>query len=328
MSSFVDKLRLNSLYPTPGPQQQQPDMINRFLSDIVPAMERRDRLSQLGDEALYQQRRSESMIQVPGGATPPTEYQYQPTVMDQARSVNTAKSVFGEDATNPQATQQKAQLELKEKELALKGHKIDTDAEIARQGMVNKQRMTEIADFKAKNPGVRIVAVSGGKVQAINTATGEVVKDFGDSGTMSESDKLALENTHKLGQITAQGDQTVRAEGVRREGQESLEEIKARHAKELANLNAGNKPTGSTKVETVKDKDGNIVEAKTTKTSDQFTPKTVMMFGPNGEGPYPVPEDKVETYKTSHKMSTTKPSGAAPTTKSAPLTRFAPSRSH
>jgi hypothetical protein len=55
-----------------------------------------------------------------------------------------------------------------------------------------------VYDWKAKNPMAKIIAPKGGNIKAINPITGQTIMDFGPSGTMSDKERLELEQTNRM----------------------------------------------------------------------------------------------------------------------------------
>lgn len=74
----------------------------------------------------------------------------------------------------------------------------------------------DIYEFKAKNPGMKIITPKGGNIQMVDPITG-VAKDTGiPSGSLTDLDKINLNAEDKMTQIEATGDQrrqTVAAQG-------------------------------------------------------------------------------------------------------------------
>lgn len=56
----------------------------------------------------------------------------------------------------------------------------------------------QVYEFKAKNPMAKIISPKGGNIQAINPITGGVIADFGPAGTMSDADRINLEQTNAM----------------------------------------------------------------------------------------------------------------------------------
>lgn len=100
-----------------------------------------------------------------------------------------------------------------------------------------KQKMAEVADFKARNPSAKIVVQRGGQIMAVHPITGEVIADLGSSGLMTEEEKQNLIGRQRIEQIekggeearktvAARGEEERKTVGVR--GEETRKNIAAR----------------------------------------------------------------------------------------------------
>jgi hypothetical protein len=285
MNSFVDKLRLNSLYPTlPFRRRAElPDAQQIVHSsgpndgNLPPIQSPRgtnnSTLNQIAMDALT------PLEKIPGTANNPN------VVFNQPASDIIPMRIMGYD--RQMTPYQEATLQQKDADRMLKEQQINNTAEYNKGRVQNVSRQTDINEFKAKNPGVKIVAQKGGNVRGYDPITGRVVVDFGPTGEMTDSDRINAETSGRNENIRTTGEQNRQTEGVQQTGRESL-----------AKINAGLKPTGSTRVETLRDAQGNIVEAKTIKDTDTPGPgvggfnqskQGALMYGPNGEGPYTIP---------------------------------------
>jgi hypothetical protein len=308
--SFVQKLRLDNLYPTmPIGSGGEPDLYNQFMGSGAPQamFNERNRLSQIGQQAMQPQSQQ------------PRDFQRNPmnVVYNPPPSDSIAGRILGVEA-QPTTEYQKGELANRQADLALKKQQLGATQDINQQKVDISKGRADVYDFKAKNPGLKIVAQQGGHIRALNPLTGAVVADLGPTGNMAEADRLALEQDQNLARIGEQGNQARLTEGTRQAGAETLEDMKARHATELATLNNSQKPIGTNRIETVKDAQGNIIGARTVKTDNVLpkpnpnpnpnpSTKTIQMWGPNGEGPFDVPSDKVDDAKKNYQMNTSKP---------------------
>lgn len=296
MADFLPRLRLNNLYPAllpMGGRERNYPIFDEFMERIAgqqPMMQQpMNRVPQIAQQAA------------PNLLPKQMDVVYQPSLMDKARTTSAARNAFGDDILDPQGKYRDAQLGLKGRELDIKEGIATTNAELGR-------RKADVAAFRATNPGVKIVAPKGGNIVAINSATGNVIKDFGPSGSLSDAERLELEQSNAVGRIDATGRNAQALEGTRQTGRVSLAEMQGRQAVELEGVKAGNKPVGSNRIETVRDAQGNIVGARTTKTTDVMPsgqPKTgasALMFGPNGEGPFSIPIDKTDEAQEKYQM--------------------------
>lgn len=137
---------------------------------------------------------------------------------------------------------QQAQIDLQKSEIASKDKEnADKLAAVKEQNTTKNQISQQRADvysFKAQHPGVKIVAPKGGNIQAINSATGEVVQDFGPSGTLSDEDRINLTGENTMKQIDARTQGNMDVQNLRNTG--ALDNIAARTAGQI-NVN-DNKP--------------------------------------------------------------------------------------
>jgi hypothetical protein len=315
MPSFVDKLRLDNLYPTVPINTGDDPLFGQFLSQIAPLMNR-NRIEQIGNVQPRQ-------IQQP----PITGAPQNVVLGDQGAGPEIAKRMLGVgESITPY---QKGQLALGKEELEFNKKKTEQTNELNQQKLADTQRKTDIADFKAKNPGVKILAPKGGRIQAINSATGQVIRDFGDTGTLSDEDRINLEQSGAIAQIGARGANEQALETTRQKGRESLEEMNARHAMERAELSsntqkeiATNKPLPPSQEKIAK-----TSRAQTAKNTHPEWAKYITMTPGGGffvtgpsmgglRGPTPEIYKAINDFIESGPAETTKP---ATTTKSDPL---------
>lgn len=109
----------------------------------------------------------------------------------------------------------------------------------------------QVYEWKARNPMAKIISPKGGNVQAINPITGQVIMDFGPSGTMTDQDRINLESTNRM---TLQNDaQAARAE-LQDDQQAATSELEDKRqgnritlkGTPTGNAGGGNKPESST----------------------------------------------------------------------------------
>lgn len=157
------------------------------------------------------------------------------------------RTIIGHSGTSPyqQALIEQRQRELESRErmgqagLKTKEEIAAEQAEIARGRLDIQQQRTNIAKFRAENPDAKIIAPKGGNVRAINPITGQVIADFGSTGTMTDEERIALEGAQAIEQIGARTAGAKELETHRQTGRETLEETRARHARELKELESG-----------------------------------------------------------------------------------------
>ena len=142
------------------------------------------------------------------------------------------------DPTHKAATLERQQ-NVNERTLAYQTIAAEIREEAATAKAANDEKRSQIAqqranvyEFKAKNPGHRIVSPKGGFVTAIDPISGKatiVTDSLGKpipTGTLSDEDMQNLQHDNRTEEIKSRGDQTVRAENVRQEGRETIQSQK------------------------------------------------------------------------------------------------------
>lgn len=247
---------INDIFPRLPIGGNDYSLLDKFRREILPLNQGRvadvgTRLAQPMQHQEMQQTRADFHDNAPlrPGYTPPDmNVVYKPPMSDQ---IATRMLGIGNGAVTP----------LDERELALKGQAID--ATVAKNDAADKlgqaklgvsQDRADVYRFKAENPGLMIVAPKGGNIKAINRATGQTVRDFGPAGTLADADRIALEQDNSIAKIAAQG-----------KNNESLADVQARHAIELANAKKA-LDTGNTTNTSVTDANGKVVGTRTATT--------------------------------------------------------------
>lgn len=301
---FVEKLRLNNLYPSVPVNTGEDQLYNQFQNQVVPAInsqnqqfDARNRIPQVAvAAALPQQPIGDGR---PGNLTN-MNVQYKAPLSDQV-----ATNILGVQQ-DPVSEYQKGELANRQADLQLKRQALGQKSELDTAKLGVMQNRAATYKYKAEHPDAKIVVQRGGNIKAIDPVTGALLQDLGPSGEMDEAEKIALEQTNAMGRIGATGAQERQTEGVRQAGRESLSQMSARHAEELATLNASLKPNGSSTTTNVTGPNGENLGTRTSETTSNKA-STVMMYGPNGEGPHPIPIDKIQDAKSTYKMSFIKP---------------------
>jgi hypothetical protein len=88
-----------------------------------------------------------------------------------------------------------------------------------------RQQRADIYDFKTRNPNLKF-DFSGPKVKILDPATGGITVTEWDTGNLSDTDKISLEQKNALARIEATGGQARETEKTRQEGRESLAETR------------------------------------------------------------------------------------------------------
>jgi len=127
---------------------------------------------------------------------------------------------------------EQATIDFKNRELDQKRSLGSEKLDVTREGQDQRMNLgTErnfIADFKAKNPGMKIQVSKGGNFVGFDPITGKVIDTGVSSGTMSERDKLDVTNAGDMAEITARGDIQKDIQDTR--GQQGLAQVAARVA--------------------------------------------------------------------------------------------------
>lgn len=304
---FLDKLRMNNLYPTmPIGDDGGDNTYERFRNEIAPMYDR-NRVGQIGQQAMQPQPQMGGWNGT--GANPmmgdgrPGNLTRMDTVYNPGITDAHPAEMLGM-SRDPASDYQKGQLDIKNRQLQETINKNDDTNKLNQQRIGVSQQRADVYRFKASNPGLKFqIRKDTGNLESLDPISGKVT-DLGPS-QMGESDLIQLNQDNKIGLQNNQGSINSDLEDKRQGGRETLADMKARHDAELASLGASLKPTGTTRnVELTRDATGNVTGAKTTTQNDNTN--TVMMYGPQGQGPYPVPANKMEQAKIDG-MSVIKP---------------------
>lgn len=111
-----------------------------------------------------------------------------------------------------------AKMELQKQALMQKGDIAENKNAIDQAKVGISQQRANIYDFKAKNPGMRIVAPKGGNFQAIDPITGKTVDTGIDTGTYTDEEKQKITGEQRMGEIEARGNIQKDIQGQRNEG--------------------------------------------------------------------------------------------------------------
>lgn len=117
--------------------------------------------------------------------------------------------------------------ELRSKE-RMAGRKLGVTDENTDQKTAIAAQRANIYDFKAKNPGMKFMISKGGNIVAMDPITGQPHDTGVSSGTLSEREKVEIQNTGDLAEIEARGNIQKDIQGTR--GTQALEQIGARTA--------------------------------------------------------------------------------------------------
>ncbi len=268
MASFVEKLRLNNLYPTmPLNTGREIDPFEQFMTTAAqPLFNERSRLSGIANMAASPQTQQVPSYQPRDFTRQPMDVVYKPPASDQI-----AERILGVQR-EPVSEYQQEQLKNQRAEIGLRNKQLEATTGINQQKVDISRNRADVYKFKAENPNVKIVAQRGGSILAINPMDGSVIANLGPTGNMDEADRLALEQDQALARIGETGNQARLTEDTRQAGRESLAATQGQTSRDVAEINAGSRPTGNTRIETVKDASGKIIGARTVKTENEYQP--------------------------------------------------------
>jgi hypothetical protein len=225
-TSFIEKLRMNNIFPADGSPRTgtpfgMPDLNagqfdpSSVVGEIYPLIARerqRDRDLQMNLARMKNQpqlnRIAQNAVEPQNVNTPNVVFNPSPTDASQ----KFANEILNGPSLKEQELNQK--YELAQQKSGLEQQKID----------INKQR-TGILDFKAKNPGMKVLTPKGGNIAFLNPVTGETIDSGIGTGTMTEQELQEL-----------RGDQAMQQIGARTEGQKQVQEM--RNEGQLANIAA------------------------------------------------------------------------------------------
>jgi hypothetical protein len=175
------------------------------------------------------------MYQTPGGN--PDQY-FENFAIDRARNnylpgtTTTAPpnvKIGADDYLEGQiSAKDRANLDLKRQDIQRKQDYGEQNLDIKRGGQDIQQQRTDILDFKARNPGMKVLTPKGGNYQFYDPIKG-VTHDTGiPTGSLSREDELAITGQQRMDQIGARGD-IQQSLGTQR-GNQALANIAARTA--------------------------------------------------------------------------------------------------
>lgn len=145
----------------------------------------------------------------PGQVQPGLNYRVDPSASSNANPIDVFKGYTPMD---------EQKLALQNRALQQKEEQAAATQDINRQKVGISQQRANIYDFKAKNPGMKYITPKGGNVIAVNPITGEQIDTGIDSGTMTEREKMDLQNENVTGQIEKRGEIQKDIQGQRNEG--------------------------------------------------------------------------------------------------------------
>ena len=223
---FVDRLRMNNLYPNIG--LQPPDFsggldINKLLRGLITQP-----TGQTVSPMNWQYTRNPPPQFIPSTTTPAND-------MLSRRLTGLDQDLYGQkDRLERDKLAQKNQIE--QEKLNFNREKLAGTQDLGNRRADISQQRADIYKFKTENPDLQFKISQGGNFIAFNPVTGENFDTGVSSGTMSEEDKIKLLGTNQMNAITARNIGQEYLQRIR--GNQRLEEIGANIAgrKEIAGM--------------------------------------------------------------------------------------------
>lgn len=137
--------------------------------------------------------------------------------------------IGGDDYLEGQiSAKDRANFDLKRADLERKRAYGEQNLDIKRGGQDIQQQRADTADWKARNPGFKVLPTKGGTVKLYNPASGETHDTGADAGTLAREEELALTGKQRMEEIGARG-KIQKELGIQR-GEQGLANIAARTA--------------------------------------------------------------------------------------------------
>jgi hypothetical protein len=146
-----------------------------------------------------------------------------------------------------------------------------------------RQQRADIYGFKAAHPNMKFVMTKGGNVTALDPATGEAHDTGIPTGSLTELDKMNLQQEMRLGQIGATGAEARRTEETRQAGRETIAETRGWA---IANIEDPNNP-GKTMAVKINAITGEVAPVKLGEKNVGLVTKPSAAGGAGGKGELP-----------------------------------------
>lgn len=298
--SFVNKLRMDNLYPT-APRGRKPrNDFNQFQQVMNSAQVLNE------DRPLEQIGRETTRPMAPGmEPTKPMDVVFNDNnISEIGRAMNASRVINNVDLQrNALSPYQAGQLQNRDRQLDIQEQNYAGNRNLGQQRVDETAEMNE---WKRKNPGGRIIHQPDGKIIAIGPDN-KIAGEFGPSGVMAEERKLGVQQQDAVQRIDRGGEVAGALEDKRQWGRMQSGTQSGLNAIATETARAGNRPTGTTRdVSYQYGPGGEITGARST--SKQVLPEKkstaqAMMYGPNGEGPYPIPVDQTDAAQEKYGMT-------------------------
>lgn len=222
--AFFD--RLTSVSPNnpfmPSRMDDPMDMLDQFIKrlpreDTIPPMTRGN-IGRIGQMMQPQQPQHSTGIPL-DAASEGMNVVYQPSISEKIGQERIA------DIVHPDPERKMRQM-LLESNLGMKKAELGV-----------KQQRANVYQFKAENPGAKYIQGKDGVLRAFDPVSHELLSSW-DTG-MSDEEVINLNQKGRMELEGKKGEEARTTEETRQKGRESIEDIKARHAKELAEYESG-----------------------------------------------------------------------------------------
>lgn len=351
-NSFVQRLRMNNIYPSAGNNPFGPPDMNSGMGDFTALLNQlltHNSTVQKPDEPFHP-------YDIHGTGQPGWGPGALGKVAEQAR---TPMNVV-EDKSNKETKYQKDLLDFKNRELASKdelgqqkvsqtGDLGQQKIDVSREGLKAKteqnkasnkikQEMVDIADFKAKHPGMKPLVKKGGNFMMEDPITGKIFDSGVGTGTLSDADLVEAKSEAQLANTTLQGQNRMEQIGAQGENQLKNTELQGSNQRDvqgmrgeqaITNIGArgevqrglldtrGEQNLAEIAARAREQRDTNAAKPSTgtTTTSEKVTPAKSNIFGSENPLFGGAPEKKVITTTKKEPTANAKPAEAPLPTK-------------
>lgn len=294
---------MDNLYPTvPTNRKKSYPLFDRFKQE----MSQQDLYDQIADPSRYQQQQQQPTGQMHNMTKPMDVVFDQGNISEQARGINAARMAHNVDLNrNALSPYQQGQLQNKDRELGIREQQYGQTNNLAQQRITETAEMNE---WKMKNPGGRIVYQPDGQIIAIGPDN-KIAGTFGPSGKMGEERRIGVQQQNAVQLADRRGEIAGALEDKAQYGRTSLQTQRGLASIATEAARAGNRPIGTNRDVAYKYGPGGEIIGASSTSKQVLPPKapgqgtTVTMYGPNGEGPYPVPTERTDEMQDKYGMT-------------------------
>jgi hypothetical protein len=236
MASFLEKLRMNNIYPPASASRgsNEDDIFGTFMSQIEPMIRQKERAQDIMFREESTRARELPQQERLRQESKPPNVVYQPSLGDIAREVATGKQLHDINVLDPTSGYRTAQLNLRAAELGERRRASEERMGLSQEQLEQRKyeasqkiRLAEQTLGRKLDEREKLEIMQTGALARIG-ATGEEARK-----TADVTGRQAMER------VRAGGEEARTTETVRQTGRESLEDIQARHKSELEAQKAG-----------------------------------------------------------------------------------------